>query len=238
MMDSFIKKVFDGKIDNLVHIQFQKFSKGEFRDKALVSVNKIGNKFSIGTTYEYANGFVRSLAEKLKNGEKTKVTGVIVSTRDLNGQLEFENIRQFMGVKQYVINRELSKEQILGICDKFPSSFLGLSFSVGDTELKIKAKAPKSAKPSISGDKTPPANFCKLKTLDIELVESLLFDVPHFENVKKTFIRHNFIIADIDVPKNEKDPAKMREMAVRKGKIIRKIDMDGKELVKETKFEA
>ena len=67
-MDSFIKKIFDGKTDNFVHLQFQKFSKGEFRDKALVSVNKIGNRFSIGTTYEYASGLIRSVAEKLKGG--------------------------------------------------------------------------------------------------------------------------------------------------------------------------
>ncbi|MBI2628550.1 hypothetical protein HYW74_00510 [Candidatus Pacearchaeota archaeon] len=237
-MDSFIKKVFDGKTDNLVHMQFQKFSKGEFRDKALVSVNKIGNRFSIGTTYEYANELVRSAAEKLKNGEKTKVTGVIVSTRDLKGQLEFDNIKQFMGVKQYIINHELSKEEILGICDKFSTSFIGLSFSAGDTELKIKAKAPKSAKPSTSSDKAPSADFCKLKTLDIELVRDLLFDVTNFESIKKIFIRHDFIITDIDIPKNEKDPAKMREMAIRKGKIIRKIDIDGRETLKEIKFEA
>src|SRR3989344_8238938 len=135
-MDSFIKKIFDGKTDNVVHMQFQKFSKGEFRDKALVSVNKIGNKFSIGTTYEYANGLVRSVAEKLKSEEKIKVSGVVVSTSNLKGQLEFENIKQFMGVKQYIISGELSKEQILSICDRFPSSFLGLSFSTNDTELK------------------------------------------------------------------------------------------------------
>ena len=33
---NFIKKIFDKKIDNSVHLQFQKFSKGEFKDKALI----------------------------------------------------------------------------------------------------------------------------------------------------------------------------------------------------------
>lgn len=237
-MDSFIKKIFDGKNDNFVHLQFQKFSKGEFRDKALITSNKIGGKFSIGTTYEYANELVRMLAEKLGNGEKVKVSGVVVSTRDLKEQLDFKNIKQFMGIKQYVIDGELSKEQILDIFNKFPTSFLGLSFSVKDSELKIKAKAPKSAKPSTSGDKAPAADFCKLKTSDIDLVKSIIFDIPNIESVKKVEIRHNFIISEIEVPKNEKDPAKMREMAIRKGKIVRRISIDGKDNMKEMKFEA
>src|SRR3989344_211976 len=237
-MDLFIKKIFDRRSDNLVHIQFQKFSKGEFRNKALINTNKIGSKFSISTTYEYANELVRTLAEKLKENEKVLVSGVIVSTRDLKGQLNFKNIKQFMGVKQYIIEDYMTKEKIIDICDKFQSSFIGLSFSVGDTELKIKAKAPKSAKPSTSRDKAPSADFCKLKTLDVELVMGLLFDVQNLESIKKIFIRHDFIITDIDIPKNEKDPAKIREMAIRKGKVIRKISIDGKETLKETKLEA
>ena len=50
---NFIKKIFDGNIDESVHLQFQKFSKGEFRDRALIKAryeyerNYLFNKFNI-----------------------------------------------------------------------------------------------------------------------------------------------------------------------------------------------
>jgi len=60
-------------------------------------------------------------------------------------------------------------------------------------------------------------------------------DVGDFKEVK---ISHDFIINDIDIPKNEKDFVKMRENAIRKGKVVRKMDIDGKKQEKEAEFEA
>ena len=60
------------------------------------------------------------------------------------------------------------------------------------------------------------------------------------ENFKKVEVYHDFIITDIVIPqelKNEKDFAKVREGALRKGKIIRYIDIDGKKIKKEVEFE-
>jgi hypothetical protein len=239
-MDSFVKKIFSGVNDNFVHLQFQRFSKGEFKDKALMNINKSKEAYSITSTYEYANEFVRSVADKMKEGQKTNVTGVIVSTRNLKALPEFSKllanaeVKQFMGVKQFKINTEMSKNEIIQLCDILPNSFLGLSFSVNGTDLKIKAKAPKSAKPS-TGDKRPKPDFCKIKTADISLVKEVVFD---FSDFKKAEISYDFIIKEIIIPKNEKDPAKMREMAVKKGKIIRRTVIDGKESISESNFEA
>ena len=67
-MDIFIKKIFNGKAegDDFVHIQFQKFSRGEFKNKALINARKVKDKFKISTTAEYANELVRMLAEKIR----------------------------------------------------------------------------------------------------------------------------------------------------------------------------
>ena len=54
-------------------------------------------------------------------------------------------------------------------------------------------------------------------------------------------IKHDFIINEIVIPdelKNEKDFAKIREMSRRKGKIIRNLNIDGKDVKKEIEFEA
>ena len=41
-MAYFIKKIFEGKIDNLVHEQFIRFSKGIFENKAVMNIVKSG----------------------------------------------------------------------------------------------------------------------------------------------------------------------------------------------------
>ena len=37
---NFIKKIMANQVDNLVHLQFQKFSRGEFNDRAVLKVKK------------------------------------------------------------------------------------------------------------------------------------------------------------------------------------------------------
>ncbi len=235
-MDCFIKKIFEGKAegDGLVHLQFQKFGRGEFKDKALVKASSSKGRFSIATTYEFANEFVRMLAEKLGNSS-ARVTGVVVSTRDLKAELDFKDIKQFAGVKQYVVDKEMNGKDIFELCEKFPAAFIGFSFSAGDSELKIKAKSPKSGKPSTKTEEAPNPDFCKLITTDKSIARSVLFDLP-LESFKKVLIRHDFIITDIILPKGETEPAKIRELAKRKGKIIRMTEVDGAKSRKEQEF--
>ena len=241
-MDFFIKKIFDGKNDGLVHLQFQKFSRGKFNNRATVIAKRSSENFKINTSYEYANEFVRFLAEKL-NEKKTHVTGIIVSTRDLKDDLNYQDKKQFMGIKQYVIDKEMSGEEILGLCNKFPNAFIGLSFSINGSELKIKRKTPKPAKPSSNGGKGSNDNFCKLITSDKQLINSLIFD-NEIDNLdfKKIEIKNDFVIEEIIISDEMKkisgnDYNKLRELARRKGNIIRKINIDGKEIIKEKEFE-
>lgn len=232
-MDFFIQKIFYQQVDSLVHLQFQKFSKGSYKGRALVKASNSKGMYSIGTTNEYANELVRALAVKLGN-QATRVTGVIVSTKDLKDKLKFKDLKQFMGIKQYVIDEDMTGHSLVSLCDNFPTAFLALSFKTADSELKIKPKAPKSAKPSTS-EKGPSADFCKLKTSDAKLANGLVFDAADW---KKAEITHTFDIKDIRVPKGEIDPLKLRENAVRIGKIIRKAVVDEKQLGKEEAFEA
>jgi hypothetical protein len=228
-----MKKVWNGEVDEQVHMQFSKFSKGEFKEKAMIKAKNSSGKFSISTTPEYANELIRMAAEKIT--EPVKVSGVVISTRDLGEELEFKDKKQFMGVKKYVIEKEMSKEEILNLCDKFPKAFIGLSFKAGDTELKIKPKAPKTGKAGSKAKEEPKIDFCKLKTQDKELVKNLIFDVPDFKEIE---IQHTFIINEIIMPEGEKDFAKIREKAKRKGKIIREIKVDGQTTKKEKEFAA
>lgn len=234
---NFIKKILNGETDESVHLQFQKFSKGEFRNRALIKVKNSGGKYSISTGAEFANELVRMIAEKLGNN-KTKVTGAIISTNDLKGELEFKEIKQFQGVKKYLMDKEMSGVEIKNLINKFPKTFFALTFDVGEDKLKIKPKAPKSGKPGSKGEEGPKADFCSLKTKNKSIAESFIFEKSDF---KEAEINHIFIIDQIIIPdelKNSKDFARIREESKRKGKIIRKSLIDGKEEVREIDFEA
>jgi hypothetical protein len=238
-MDCFLKKIFEGKgeKDQLVHVQFQKFSRGEFRDKAVILYSKSKDKYSISTTYEYANELVRLMAEKL-GSNKARITGAIVSTRDLKGQLNYSSIKQFAGVKHYVLDIDMSGNVLIELNNKLPTAFFAISMKIGDSELKIKPKAPISGKPSTKADAGPKADFCKFYTNDKNLLKGFVFDDEINENVKKAEINHIYLISNIEIPKGETDPAKMRENAIRAGKIIRTLKIEDKVIKKEHEFKA
>ncbi len=232
---NFIKRVFDKKIDDETHAQFQKFSRGEFKNRAMIKIKKVKDKYTISTTSEFANEFVKIVAEKLGN-EKTKISGVLVSTADLGNEIDYQSKKQFMGVKQYVINKEMSGNEIVNLIEKFPKVFFALSFDSGKGDiLKIKAKAPKSAKPK-NKDEAPKPDFCKLITNDEKIIKEIIWE-SDFKNAE---IFHDFIIESIVIPesiKKEKDFAIVREKSLRKGKVVRRGMIDDKEINEVVDFE-
>jgi hypothetical protein len=233
---NFIKKISDKNFDESVHAQFQKFSKGEFRNRALIEVKKSGKKYTIKTSAEFTNGLVKDMAEKLGN-EKTKVTGAIVSTSDLKEELEYKEIKQFQGVKRYLIDAEMSGKEIIDLIEKFPKTFFALSFKVGEDILKIKAKAPKAPKPGKDGE-SPKADFCSLKTTDAEIGKSFVLEKEDFS---KAMINHTLFIERIEIPselKDSKDFALVREKSKRIGKLVRTAVIDDKEMKSDLEFSA
>ena len=238
MMESFLKKIFSNKKDDEVHNEFIKFSRGVFNNKYVIEAKKQSDKYSIKTSAEFANFLVKKCLEKAIG--EIDVTGIIVSTLDLRKESGYlfspgEKVKQFMGIKQLIVEGKIDTKKILDTMEKYPRAFYALSFKTNDSELKIKQKAPKSAKPFNKGEADVKADFCSLKTNDREIINDLFFDFPDFKEIK---INHSIQIDNIVLPKNIDDPVKIRELAVRKGKIIRKIVVDGKIIQKEQIFEA
>jgi len=244
-MDSFIKKIFNQNVDELCHSQFTKFSRGEFPNRAMVRIKNSKGKFSISTTAEYAKELVMSLAGKVGE-EEVSVSGALISALDLEG-FDYKEKKSAIGVRKYIIESEMSGNEILELCNKVDKAFFGLSFSFKDNVLKIKPKSPKSAKGAGSkpkeGEKIK-IDFCKLKTQDKSIVDGLLLNEEP-KNFKNIEIIHEFVIEKIVMPSEEElnekgigknDFAKIREMAKRQGKIIRKVVIDGNESTKEKEF--
>lgn len=233
---SVIQKIFAGKSDVEVHSDFVKYSKGVFQAKYLIDAKKQKDKWSIKTGPEFANFLVRQCLSEIKG--EVEVKGVIVATFDVSKEAKFpiSGIKQFMGIKQAVVNCKVEPAKIIELMDKYPKAFFALSFVTPLSELKIKPKAPKSAKPSSGGDKAPSAEFCSLKTTSNKVAESLLFNLPDFQKVS---ISHTLNINEIVLPKGEKDPVKLRENAVRKGTVKRIVRLDeDKQIIQDAEFEA
>jgi hypothetical protein len=235
---NFIKKIVDGEKNESIHLLFKKFSKGEFKDRALIFAKRTAKNISIKTSAEFANELVKDCGEKLGE-EKTNVTGAIVTTSDLTDELEFKEKKQFQGVKRYMIDAEMSGNEIVSLVEKFSKAFFGLSFTGANFKLKIKAKAPKTGKPGSKKNDDPIIpDFCRLVTEDLKFGESFIFEKQDF---KIANINHTFFIDEIIVPeelKKSEDFAKIRELAKRKGRILREGEIDGQKISKEIAFEA
>jgi len=232
---NFIKKLFNNEVDESVHRQFSRFSKGTYNDRALIEINN-SKKVKIKTSFEFANDFVSFMAGK--TNEKVKVKGAIICTRDISSDLgvEVKNVKQFMGIRTIEIDNDLEGNKILEMINKYPDALFLISFDNNYGSLKIKPKSPKSAKPGKGGEEAK-ADFCSLTTEDKKIIKEFAFDVD--KDFKKLKINHTFVIESLEVPEEYKnDFSKARYCARRKGKIIRVLNIDGEKKVREINFEA
>jgi len=233
-----IKKIFEGNFDEEVHNDFLKFGRGEYKNKYLLEGKKQAKGWGIKTGAEFANFLVRSCLEKAEG--PVAIKGVIVSTQKLesgNGGFEFVKISNFQGVRKHVVDTEVEPAQIFSLMEEYPKVFFALSFKGEDFVLKIKAKAPKSGKPGKDSDEGPRADFCSLKTSDKSLVDDLFFGIGDFKEIR---ISHSINVNDIIYPDNMDDlkPVEIREKSKKKGVVIRKILIDGREEEKKAEFVA
>ena len=232
---NFIKSIFENEANEDIHKQFRRFGKGTFLDRAAVEIN-VGKQVKVKTTFEYTNWFAKFLANTINNS--CHVTGGIITTKDLRGVsgVEFSNVKQFAGVKTYIIDCDVKKEDILGLIKNYPDAVFCLSFSTDYGALKTKVKSPKSAKPG-KDDKKIKVDYCTFTTKNIGFVKEFAFDIDL--KFKSFGARHDFIINEIIVPEEYRNnPEMARVYARKKGRIIRKINIDGKEIVREIVFEA
>lgn len=228
-----MRVLFNGKNDDYVHSEFMKFGKGKFENRYLVEGKKQKERWGIKTSSEFANYLVERC---LSNIDECNMSGAIITTHDLRNEIKFniEKVKQFAGVRQHIINTKVKSAELLDLMKKYPRAFYALSFSTPKNELKIKAKPPRSGKASTKGNEEPKADFCSLKTSDHTIVQDLFFDFHNFNQIN---IKHTVLIENVILPKGVDDPIKIREMAKKKGKIIRYIKIDGKDEKKEADFE-
>ncbi|HEA46754.1 MAG TPA: hypothetical protein ENH99_03150 [Candidatus Pacearchaeota archaeon] len=217
-----MKKVFLGKVDEDVHRQFIRFGKGKYGRRFLLSLRKT-KKLKIKSSFEFANDFVlfaAGLGEVLFNGS--------IWSRD---EIESLSGKKKTGKWVYEV-KDLSSEKVKELSDNV--YYFLLSGEGEGIKLKIKGKLPKPGKNEAKIDD----KFCQLE-LDEKYYksakENFFWDLP---DGKKMGVDHSLLIKEIVMPKTgEEDFAKIREMAKRKGTIIRNSIVDDKEGKTEKEFE-
>ena len=231
---NFVKKVVDGKVDENVHRQFTRFGKGEYGGRFLLSLWKT-KKIKIKSSFEFANDLV-ALCLEFGN---CKVSGIVMSKKSLSNILKEKNIEGNVVVKKgglyyetSIPNQELNKDQIKALEEN--SYFTLLDLEGEGFKLNIKKKLPKPGKKEDKID----GRFCQLEVDEKfypKIKEDLFWDVS---DAKKINIKHKIIVESIVMPEGEKDFSKIREMAKRKGKIIREVEIEEQKTTKEYEFEA
>jgi hypothetical protein len=222
----FIKKLFEKENDESVHRQFIRFSKGKFENKAVLNVKRNGN-IKISGTYEIATDMI-SLISML--APMIKVSGTVISREKIQG---FPEGKEKKGVIHYEINETIDSKRLSEIA--FKSMYCLLDCEAAGIEMKTKKTVPRP-NPKAT-DKVKDKFFTAV--LDIkfwnQIRNEFLFNLPEG---KKFRLLHNYDINQVILPKNEKDYEKIRIIAKKKGRLTRNVEIDGKNVVQETEFEA
>ena len=218
-MESFLKRVLLKKSDPEAKKYFVRFGKGRYNRRFLISFDKTAEKIKIRASFELANDIVKFLDELIKNAQ---FSGKILMKNKVPGK----EGKKKAGVFVYEINEETIKEYE-------NAYYYLLDLNNNEAVLKIKKSLPKPGKDERKIDD----KFCSLD-IDIkywrEVKDYFFWDAPE---CKKAVIEHDIIIIDIEMPKDEKDPVKIREQAKRIGKTVRRIEIDKKETLKEYDLE-
>lgn len=217
-MVSFIKKIFLGETDDFAHRQFVRFGKGVYGGKAVMHFWKTG-KIKLSGSAEYANDFVL-FASELGN----HFSGIVLSKDPLEGLQG----RKKTGLWEYHFSGSSD-----AVRDLLPRAYMLLLDADGEVVLRIKKKLPKPGKSSESkiDDK-----FCSLEVgLEHEgkVKDWFFWDADG----KKMKASHEYHIAEIVLPNGENSPELLRLHAKRKGRIVRRLVVDGKEESSERSFE-
>lgn len=223
-MDSFVKKIIEKKADEKVHKHFIRFSKGNFSGRFVIGC-WITGKIKLNGTFEWANDFVEFFSELVP---RAKVSGILLTKEEL----DFPGKRG-KEINTYEVNREMASEELKHILERAYSALFDMQEQ--DIILKIKKKLPKPGK---SAEAKADDKFCvlELPLHYLDKVKHTFF--PDIHSFKKVKAEHTIIINEIKIPEGEKDFEKIRIHARKKGKLIRKANVDGSETIKEYELEA
>jgi len=254
----FLKKVIETPIlDNpaknyvSVHRHFYRYSKGEFNGPAL-KVSQTSSKITLKGSHEYEDLIIELVARTLSQDD-VEINGILITGGDISkiiSDLGFDwkfkkSSGQIINYKSE-ISDTINKNILLKSIDTFRDhGYFLISFNVSSSnKVTTKKKIPQPSKKKVDEDDiNARIQFCSgfinnnEKNLNLVMEETL----PDFKSEitnrwKSITISNNYIINDIELPKDVKNSLLLRTMALRKGLLVRSIDVDGELMEKQYKI--
>jgi hypothetical protein len=255
-MSHFTSKLALGKPDDAVHMKLIKFSKGDF-DGPVIEASVKGKSLSINGSAEYEDIIGYILASLAPPQLELKVTGSVASKDDQSERLK--GIGLDVGMKRPKGKARYEAK----IPEKtLPAAKLKDLYSqlMGETIILLTVKPVSGGKewsmttkksyprPATKGDqKGPDTDFCKAVLPVSDEATRMVFAeiIPDFADLqqstfKQLMVSNRYRITGVILPENKErlDFAEVRTKAKRKGVLVRKAVVDGKELTKEVEFSA
>lgn len=166
---TFIKKIFEKNIDEEVHKNFTRFSRGIFENRALMRIKKGKNDFKFYASYDLIKDITLLIAHHI---QKADVAGKVVKAK-----------------KKREISASVSSEELKKICQD--NDFVLLDIAAPDITFKCKKAIPKPGK-------ALDAKFAS-GVLPLSFLSEFVFDNPlNFKeaNISHTFDIKDIIIPE------------------------------------------
>lgn len=233
-----------------IHRHFYRYSKGDFIGPAM-KISKSKAKITLKGSHEYEDLILEIVTKSISNpNEIFEIKGTLISgvdTSEIISNLGYNwNLKKSTGqTKNYKVNilDKTVKDKLIESIQAFrENSYFLLSLNLNpNCKVTTKKKIPQPSKKKIEDDDVNARiQFCRgyISNTEKNLDTVLNLSVPDFKSElpgtwKSITIFNNYKITDIDIPKNVKDSRLLRIMAIRKGKLLRSIEVDGEIIEKQ-----
>ncbi len=233
-----------------IHRHFYRYSKGDFIGPAL-KISQTKAKFTLKGSHEYEDLILEIIANGISNpDENFEIKGNLISGADVGdiiNDLGFNwNLKKSTGqTKNYKaeIIDNTNKNSLIESIEAFrETSYFLLSFNINpNCKVTTKKKIPQPSKKKVEDDDVAKRiQFCTGIINNTEsnfnyIIKNALSDFQSEfpRKWKKLTIFNNYKINEIELPKNVKNSRLLRIMAIRKGKLLRSLDIDGEIIEKQ-----
>ncbi len=225
-----------------IHRHFYRYSRGEFIGPA-IKITKTSSKITLKGSHEYEDLIQEIVAKKISE-ETVNIKGSLITGTDISEQISNYGlswvIKKSSGkTKNFKsdIDDTINVNLLLRIIDELRNnSYLLISFTHSTTcKVTTKKRIPQPSKKKTEDDELDKRiQFCtgvipsNNKSISL-ILDSTLSDFKDdaSKNWKSIAITNNYYIKEIELPKNVKNSQMLRILAIRKGKLVRSVVIDG-----------
>ena len=238
ILDESIKQHMD------IHRHFYRYSRGEFIGPA-IKIARSSTKFTLKGSHEYEDLILELVAKSIEDpNRKFEIKGKLITGGDISEQLKDLglnwDLKESSGkTKNYKADfiDTITSDKLIECVDLFrDTSYFLVNFNLNAAcKVTTKKNLPQPSKKKAEDDDVGKRiQFCTGYMGNTKSNLDLIIDstIPDFKkNIpnewKNIIVYNNYLINDIELPKNITNSQLLRILAIRKGKIIRTIEVDG-----------